>query len=62
MVRTLITNEAIEYCCSCKCEVLFKPDFGKAYDHVVWGFLDKVLAKKVLCTNGGLGSGVGLGW
>ncbi|RVW67440.1 putative mitochondrial protein [Vitis vinifera] len=32
--------------------VVFKIDFGKAYDHVKWDFLDHVLEKKGLVLNG----------
>lgn len=47
MDQALIANEAIEdYGSRTKAGVLLKIDFEKAYDHVDWDFLDKVLEKK----------------
>lgn len=45
--QALIANEAImEHRSKKKEGVVLKLDFEKAYDHVDWDFLDKVLMKK----------------
>lgn len=42
-----VANEAVEeYRAKRKEGLVFKVDFEKAYDHVRWCFLDKVLEKK----------------
>ncbi|WP_420914570.1 reverse transcriptase domain-containing protein [Candidatus Phytoplasma australasiaticum] len=47
--QALIANEAIEdYRARDREGIIFKIDFEKAYDHVDWSFLDKVLEKKGL--------------
>lgn len=43
----LVANEAVEeYRSKRKRGLVFKLDFERAYDHVRWSFLDKVLEKK----------------
>ena len=56
--QALIANEAMEEYRSKKKEgVLLKLDFEKAYDHVDWDFLNRVMMKKVLAINGECGRG-----
>ena len=60
--QALIANEAlVDYRLKKKEGVVLKFDFEKAYDHVDWGFLDKMLMKKGFAIRGGCGCGVVLG-